>query len=44
MDKIPWSVPVAVEDIPETGLHLEMSCYLNRWVKMRVAMSPAAVW
>jgi len=24
MDKTPWSVPVAVEDIPEAGLHMEI--------------------
>lgn len=24
MDKSPWSVPVAVEDIPDTGLHMEI--------------------
>ena len=24
MDKTPWSVPVAVEDIPDTGLHMEI--------------------
>jgi len=24
MDKAPWSVPVAVEDIPDTGLHMEI--------------------
>ncbi len=24
MDKTPWSVPVAVEDIPDTGLHVEI--------------------
>ena len=24
MDKTPWSVPVAVEDIPDTGLHMEV--------------------
>jgi uncharacterized metal-binding protein YceD (DUF177 family) len=24
MEKTPWSVPVAVEDIPETGLHMEI--------------------
>ena len=24
MDKTPWSVPVSVEDIPETGLHMEI--------------------
>jgi len=24
MDKSPWSVPVALEDIPDTGLHVEI--------------------
>src|SRR3954453_17170563 len=24
MEKTPWSVPVAVDDIPETGLHMEI--------------------
>jgi uncharacterized metal-binding protein YceD (DUF177 family) len=24
MDKSPWNVPVAVEDIPDTGLHMEI--------------------
>ena len=24
MEKTPWSVPVAVEEIPETGLHIEI--------------------
>jgi hypothetical protein len=24
MEQTPWSVPVAVDDIPETGLHLEL--------------------
>jgi uncharacterized metal-binding protein YceD (DUF177 family) len=24
MDKAPWTVPVAVDDIPDTGLHLEI--------------------
>ncbi len=24
MDKTPWSVPVAMEDIPDTGLHLDI--------------------
>ena len=24
MEKTPWSVPVAVDDIPETGLHVEI--------------------
>jgi hypothetical protein len=24
MDKTPWSVPVAVDDIPDTGLHMEI--------------------
>jgi uncharacterized metal-binding protein YceD (DUF177 family) len=24
MEKMPWSVPVAVEDIPDTGLHMEI--------------------
>ena len=24
MEKPPWSVPVAVDDIPHTGLHLEI--------------------
>ncbi len=24
MDNTPWSVPVAVEDIPDTGLHMEI--------------------
>jgi hypothetical protein len=22
----PWTVPVALEDIPETGMHLEIGC------------------